>query len=322
MNNKEKLVEVSNLRKYFPISNNKMLKAVDGLTFDIYKGEILGLVGESGCGKSTLGRTLIQLYEPTSGSIVFDGQDITIKKKRKERLKFKKKAQMIFQDPYSSLNPRMNVKEIITAGLNVHKLVDKADIHKYCIDLLETVGLNEQHLQRYPHEFSGGQRQRIGIARAIALNPELIIADEPIAALDVSIQAQIVNLMKDLKQSRNLTMLFIAHDLSMVHYISDRVGVMYLGHLVELTTADMLYQKPLHPYTQALLSAIPIPNPSSENERQQITLEGEVPSPIDPPSGCPFRTRCSSAMDICSQQKPEWRMVEEEHYVACHLFNN
>lgn len=319
--NKEKLVEIKNLKKHFQLNSKSTLKAVDGLTFDIYKGEIFGLVGESGCGKSTTGRTIIQLYEPTEGEVIFNGNNISKKQSKKEVLEFKRKVQMIFQDPYASLNPRMSVREIISAGLTVHNLVPKKELNSYIAQLLETVGLNAEHANRYPHEFSGGQRQRIGIARAISLNPEFIIADEPISALDVSIQAQIVNLMKDLQLSHNLTMLFIAHDLSMVKHISDRVGVMYLGHMMELAPTTDLHQKPLHPYTEALLSAIPLPNPKLERKRERIILKGDVPSPISPPSGCPFRTRCPKVMGICSEVVPEWKEMRDNHWVACHLYN-
>ena len=319
--NKGKLVEIKNLKKHFQLNSKSTLKAVDGLTFDIYKGEIFGLVGESGCGKSTTGRTIIQLYEPTEGEVIFNGNDISKKQSKKEVLEFKRKVQMIFQDPYASLNPRMSVREIISAGLTVHNLVPKKELNSYIAQLLETVGLNAEHANRYPHEFSGGQRQRIGIARAISLNPEFIIADEPISALDVSIQAQIVNLMKDLQLSHNLTILFIAHDLSMVKHISDRVGVMYLGHMMELAPTADLHQNPLHPYTEALLSAIPLPNPQLERKRERIILKGDVPSPISPPSGCPFRTRCPKAMGICSEVAPEWKEMRDNHWVACHLYN-
>lgn len=320
-NQKEKLVEIKNLKKHFQLNSKTSIKAVDGLTFDIYKGEILGLVGESGCGKSTTGRTIIQLYEPSGGEIFYNGNNINQRQSKKDVLEFKRKVQMIFQDPYSSLNPRMSVREIISAGLTVQKLIPKKELNTYIVQLLETVGLNAEHANRYPHEFSGGQRQRIGIARAISLNPEFIIADEPISALDVSIQAQIVNLLKDLQLSHNLTILFIAHDLSMVKHISDRIGVMYLGHMAELATANKLYQKPLHPYTEALLSAIPMPNPKTERKRERILLKGDVPSPISPPSGCPFRTRCPKAFGMCSEVKPVWKEVHDNHWVACHIYN-
>lgn len=318
---RKKLLEVKQLKKHFQLNTSTTLKAVDGLTFDIYKGEILGLVGESGCGKSTTGRTIIQLYDPTEGEVIFNGKNVNKKQSKKELLEFRRKVQMIFQDPYASLNPRMSVREIISAGLVAHKLVPKKELNAYIEQLLETVGLNAEHANRYPHEFSGGQRQRIGIARAISLNPEFIIADEPISALDVSIQAQIVNLLKDLQLSHDLTILFIAHDLAMVKHISDRIGVMYLGHMVELATATDLYENPLHPYTEALLSAIPMPNPKTERSRERIILQGDVPSPISPPSGCPFRTRCAKAFATCSEVKPEWKEVRDNHWVACHLYN-
>lgn len=321
MQNKEKILEVKNLKKYFQVGPKTILKAVDGIDFHIHEGEIFGLVGESGCGKSTTGRTIIRLYEPTSGEVMFKGKNIFDYSDKKNWLKFKQKVQMIFQDPYASLNPRMNIREIISAGLSVHNIVPRSEFSKYIAELLETVGLSAEHANRYPHEFSGGQRQRIGIARAISLNPDLIIADEPISALDVSIQAQIVNLMKNLQKSHNLTILFIAHDLSMVKHISDRIGVMYLGHMVEIATSKELYDNPLHPYTEALLSAIPLPNPKKERNRERIILKGDVPSPISPPSGCPFRTRCAKAKDICSEVKPEWRIISDHHWVACHLYN-
>lgn len=317
---KEKVLQVKNLKKHFAIGRKANLKAVDGISFDIFRGEIFGLVGESGCGKSTAGRTIIRLYEPTDGEVIFNGKNINDYVHKQELLQFKQKMQMIFQDPYASLNPRMDVREIITAGLNVHKTVPKNEINDYIRELLKTVGLNEEHLNRYPHEFSGGQRQRIGIARALSVKPDFIIADEPISALDVSIQAQVVNLMKELQDTHGLTFLFIAHDLSMVKHISDRIGVMYLGNLMEVATADELYANPLHPYTQALLSAIPIPNPRLERDRERIILQGDVPSPISPPSGCPFRTRCSKAMDICAEIKPEWKETSANHWVACHLY--
>ncbi|MBO1002510.1 ABC transporter ATP-binding protein [Pseudogracilibacillus auburnensis] len=320
-NIKEKVLEVKNLKKHFPVGRKTVLKAVDGINFHIFRGEIFGIVGESGCGKSTAGRTIIQLYEPTAGEIIFNGKKIQDQLKKKDLLKFRQDMQMIFQDPYASLNPRMNVREIITAGLTVHNIVPKNEHENYISELLEKVGLNTSHANRYPHEFSGGQRQRIGIARALSVNPKFIIADEPISALDVSIQAQVVNLMKELQVSRDLTFLFIAHDLSMVKHISDRIGVMYLGNMVEIATSEELYSNPLHPYTQALLSAIPLPNPKQERHRERIILKGDVPSPISPPSGCPFRTRCSKAMGICAEVKPEWKEIYNNHWVACHLYN-
>ncbi len=317
----EKILEVKNLKKYFNLGKNRILKAVNDVTFHIYKGETFGLVGESGCGKSTIGRTIIRLYEKTGGDVFFEGQNVH-ELNEKEMFKLRQKMQMIFQDPYASLNPRSTVREVISEPMEVHKLYkSKKEQNDRVYQLLEEVGLNRDHANRYPHEFSGGQRQRIGIARALALDPDFIIADEPISALDVSVQAQVVNLLKELQEEKGLTFLFIAHDLSMVKQISDRIGVMYLGNLVELTESETLYENPLHPYTQALLSAIPIPDPDIEESRERIILEGELPSPINPPSGCVFRTRCPFAMDICAQEKPAWQEVEDNHFVACHLYN-
>ncbi|MCM3095404.1 ABC transporter ATP-binding protein [Priestia megaterium] len=315
------LLEVKQLSKYFSITNKQVLKAVDGVSFHISKGETFGLVGESGCGKSTAGRTIIGLYNRTSGEVLYKGKNVH-ELSEKEKFAFHRNMQMIFQDPYASLNPRSTVKEIISEPMEVHGLYsNKKETLNRVYELLEDVGLNRDHANRYPHEFSGGQRQRIGIARALALNPECIIADEPISALDVSVQAQVVNLLKKLQKEKGLTYLFIAHDLSMVKHISNRIGVMYLGHLVELTTSSELYQKPLHPYTQALLSAIPIPDPDVEDNRKRIVLKGELPSPINPPSGCVFNTRCPLAVAACKTQKPEWQEVEDNHFVACHLYN-
>ncbi|MEB2266051.1 ATP-binding cassette domain-containing protein [Priestia megaterium] len=315
------LLEVKQLSKYFSITNKQVLKAVDGVSFHISKGETFGLVGESGCGKSTAGRTIIGLYNRTSGEVLYKGKNVH-ELSEKEKFAFHRNMQMIFQDPYASLNPRSTVKEIISEPMEVHGLYsNKKEMLNRVYELLEDVGLNRDHANRYPHEFSGGQRQRIGIARALALNPECIISDEPISALDVSVQAQVVNLLKKLQKEKGLTYLFIAHDLSMVKHISNRIGVMYLGHLVELTTSSELYQKPLHPYTQALLSAIPIPDPDVEDNRKRIVLKGELPSPINPPSGCVFNTRCPLAVAACKTQKPEWQEVEDNHFVACHLYN-
>jgi peptide/nickel transport system ATP-binding protein len=315
------LLEIKQLSKYFSITNKQVLKAVDGVSFHISKGETFGLVGESGCGKSTAGRTIIGLYNRTSGEVLYKGKNVH-ELSEKEKFAFHRNMQMIFQDPYASLNPRSTVKEIISEPMEVHGLYsNKKETLNRVYELLEDVGLNRDHANRYPHEFSGGQRQRIGIARALALNPECIIADEPISALDVSVQAQVVNLLKKLQKEKGLTYLFIAHDLSMVKHISNRIGVMYLGHLVELTTSSELYQKPLHPYTQALLSAIPIPDPDVEDNRKRIVLKGELPSPINPPSGCVFNTRCPLAVAACKTQKPEWQEVEDNHFVACHLYN-
>ncbi|WP_438314811.1 ABC transporter ATP-binding protein [Sporosarcina sp. FA9] len=319
---REKLLEIKQLKKHFQIDRGSVLKAVDGITFDIYKGETFGLVGESGCGKSTAGRTIMRLYEATEGEVVFKGEDVHAKKSKKDLIKFNRSMQMIFQDPYASLNPRMTVKDIIAEGLDIHKLVNtKAERTARVNELLETVGLNSEHGNRYPHEFSGGQRQRIGIARALAVDPEFIVADEPISALDVSIQAQVVNLLGRLQKERGLTYLFIAHDLSMVKHISDRVGVMYLGSMAEIATSDDLYEDPMHPYTQALLSAIPISDPKVERSRERILIEGDLPSPINPPSGCRFRTRCPHVMDVCSKVEPEFKEYKKEHWVACHLYD-
>lgn len=317
----EKILEVKQLKKHFDLGKNQVLKAVNDVTFHVNKGETFGLVGESGCGKSTIGRTIIGLYNRTEGEVLFKGQNVH-ELDEKQMFQLRQKMQMIFQDPYASLNPRSTVREVIAEPMEVHKLYKtKQEQTERVYQLLEEVGLNRDHANRYPHEFSGGQRQRIGIARALALNPDFIIADEPISALDVSVQAQVVNLLKELQEEKGLTFLFIAHDLSMVKQISDRIGVMYLGNMVELTDSEHLYENPLHPYTQALLSAIPIPDPDIEESRERIILQGELPSPINPPSGCVFRTRCPLAMDICGKEKPEWQEVEENHYVACHLYN-
>ncbi|GAA0605138.1 ATP-binding cassette domain-containing protein [Virgibacillus siamensis] len=317
----EKILEVNTLRKYFDMGKGTKLQAVNDVTFHINKGETFGLVGESGCGKSTIGRTIMGLYDKTSGNVLYDGNDVHAMSE-KERFGFYRNMQMVFQDPYASLNPRSTVREVIGEPMEVHGMFkNKREQMDRIYMLLEEVGMNRDHANRYPHEFSGGQRQRIGIARALALDPDFIIADEPISALDVSVQAQVVNLLKELQEDKGLTFLFIAHDLSMVKQISDRIGVMYLGNMVELTKSEALYNNPLHPYTQALLSAIPIPDPDMEDSRERIILHGELPSPINPPSGCVFRTRCPMAMDICSVQKPEWQEIEQDHYVACHLYN-
>jgi len=300
----EVLVKVEDLKKYFPIKRGVLrrtvgfVKAVDGITFDIYKGETLGLVGESGCGKSTAGRTILQLYEPTAGKVFVDGQNLTDLGNRDLR-KARRNMQMIFQDPYASLNPRMTVGNIVSEPLKIHGIGNSASRKERTEELLKLVGLNPYFITRYPHEFSGGQRQRIGVARSLATNPAFIVADEPISALDVSVQAQVVNLLDDLKEELGLTYLFIAHDLSMVRYISDRVAVMYLGRIVELSGRDEIYEHPLHPYTQALLSAIPIPDPAVETNRRRIILEGDVPNPAAPPPGCHFHTRCIYATDLC-----------------------
>ncbi|CDO05042.1 stage 0 sporulation protein KE [Oceanobacillus picturae] len=318
----EKLLEVNQLKKHFDVGKGKVLKAVNDVSFYVNRGETFGLVGESGCGKSTIGRTILGLYDKTEGDVIYDGLDVH-SLTEKEKFKIYRKMQMIFQDPYASLNPRSTVREVIAEPMEVHGLFkSKREQLERVYELLEEVGLNRDHANRYPHEFSGGQRQRIGIARALALEPEFIIADEPISALDVSVQAQVVNLLKELQVEKGLTFLFIAHDLSMVKQISDRIGVMYLGNLVELTSSKALYDEPLHPYTKALLSAIPIPDPDIEESRERIILEGELPSPIDPPSGCVFRTRCPFAMEVCAEVQPPWQEVEQDHYVACHLYNN
>mgnify|MGYP005856931985 CR=1 FL=1 len=318
------LLEVRGLRMWFPITQGMILqrkvgdiRAVDGLDFFIRRGETLGLVGESGCGKSTTGRAILQLYRPTAGQVLFEGVDLT--RQRGEALRrTRRRMQMIFQDPYASLNPRMTVGNIIGEPLEVHNIGRPEERRQRVQELLEVVGLNPYFVNRYPHEFSGGQRQRIGVARALAVNPDFIVCDEPISALDVSIQAQIINLLEELQEKFGLTYLFIAHDLSVVRHISDRVAVMYLGKIVELTTRDELYSNPLHPYTKALLSAVPIPDPVVEERRQRIILEGDVPSPANPPSGCRFRTRCKLRMDICTEVEPDWRDTTKDHWVACH----
>jgi len=325
-NSREALIRVTNLKKHFPIRRGVFrrqvgaVQAVDGISFDIYKGETLGLVGESGCGKSTAGRTILQLLSPTDGQVDFGDEDLTALKRGDLRRK-RRHMQMIFQDPYASLNPRMQVGTIIGEPLQIHNIGNAASRKERVQELLSVVGLNPYFVKRYPHEFSGGQRQRIGIARALATNPSFIVADEPISALDVSIQAQVVNLLDDLKAELGLTYLFIAHDLSMVRDISDRVAVMYLGRIVEMGERDEVYDHPLHPYTQALLSAIPIPDPDKEATRKRIILEGDVPSPANPPVGCRFNPRCSYATDICRQEDPEFRNLGTDtkmHMVACH----
>jgi len=326
MENNTPLLQVKNLKKYFSVGHNifkkgkSVLTAVDDVTFHINKGETFGLVGESGCGKSTTGRTIIKLLEATDGNIIFDGVDIT-KIPEKNMKPFRKRIQMIFQDPYSSLNTRMTVTDIIGEGIDTHNIAKGKERQEMIYELLQKVGLKREHANRYPHEFSGGQRQRIGIARALAVQPDLIICDEPISALDVSIQAQVVNMLEDFQEELGLTYMFIAHDLSMVKHISDRIGVMYLGKLAEVCESEELYSNPLHPYTQALLSAIPIPDPRKARESKRIILEGDVISPIDPPEGCRFSSRCRYAMDICSKKTPELKEVSKDHFVACHLMD-
>lgn len=313
------ILEVKNLKKYFQAPGGKSLKAVDDVSFTIKEGETLGIVGESGCGKTTCGRSCIGLYKPTSGQVLYRGQDVH-GMKGKERHDFTRKVQMIFQDPYACLDPRMKVESIIAEGLRIHKMCfSKQEEQERVRELLDMVGLNREHGNRYIHEFSGGQRQRIGIARALALEPEFILCDEPIASLDVSIQAQIVNLLDELQEQKRLTYLFISHDLSMVKYISDHVGVMYLGAMVEYTSADALYSNPAHPYTKALLSAISLPDPDMEAQRNRYNIKGEIPSPINMPSGCRYHTRCPYATKRCMEESPEWCEIEPGHYAACHM---
>lgn len=323
----DKLLQVESLTKYFYKpqglfgQKKQIVKSVDHVTFDIMRNETLGLVGESGCGKTTVGRTITRLYEPTDGKIIFDGKDISHLTK-KELLPYRKKMQMIFQDPYASLNARMTVMDIIREALDLHSdLKTKEEKSRRVYELLDRVGLMREHANRYPHEFSGGQRQRIGIARALAVDPEFIVCDEPISALDVSIQAQVVNMLEDLQREFGLTYLFIAHDLSMVRHISDRIGVMYLGKLVEIGPSEEIYSHHLHPYTEALLSSVPVPDPEKARAKEQIVLQGDIPSPIDPPSGCRFRTRCPRACEQCAQAEPELKPVGNDHFVACHLVN-
>jgi oligopeptide transport system ATP-binding protein len=323
---KEVILSVRGLKKHFPITSGIVIqrqvgavRAVDDVDFDVYKGETLGLVGESGCGKSTTGRTILQLYRPTAGSVTFEGHELTTMKGEQLR-RMRQRMQIIFQDPFASLNPRMTVGNIVNEPLQIHKTIpNRRERQEYVENLLEKVGLNPYYINRYPHEFSGGQRQRIGIARALALNPSFIVADEPISALDVSIQAQVVNLLEELQDELNLTYLFIAHDLSMVRHICDRVAVMYLGKIVELGPTDLVYDNPLHPYTQALLSAVPVPDPSVEEQRQRVILTGDVPSPANPPTGCNFNTRCPVRFDLCFQE-PDPPLIELEpgHFAACH----
>ncbi|MGG1662369.1 ABC transporter ATP-binding protein [Brevibacillus sp. NRS-1366] len=318
-----KLLEVKNLKKYFPIQTGvfhktqSFVKAVDDVSFDVYEGETLGIVGESGCGKSTTGRSIIRLIEPTNGQVIFQGKNLS-ELKGHDLQKIRRDLQIVFQDPYASLNPRMTVGTILEEPLKIHGLGSAVERRERVKELLTIVGLTEYHYDRYPHEFSGGQRQRVGIARALITRPKLIVADEPVSALDVSIQSQILNLMKDLQEQFGLTYMFISHDLSVVRHISDRVGVMYLGRMVELAPKHKLYANPKHPYTQALLSAVPHPNPKETRER--ITLSGDVPSPANPPAGCAFHTRCHACMDICKTERPELKPSSDGHFVACHLY--
>ena len=325
---RKKLLVIEKLRKYFPVKSGLFHKgyvqAVQDVTLHIYQGETLGIVGESGCGKTTLGRTILRLYEPTSGKIIYDGETLfdSEKKIAVKMLPFCRKIQLIFQDPSASLDPRMTVGEIVGEALDIHKLAkSRSDRAERISKLLEDVGLNSEHANRFPHEFSGGQQQRIGIARALAVEPEFIICDEPISALDVSIQSQVINMLEDLQKERGLTYLFIAHDLSVVRHISDRIGVMYLGCLVELAESDELCNKPIHPYTQTLLSAVPLPDPEKNKKRQRILLEGDIPSPLNPPSGCRFHTRCPYSMPICSECEPEFKEYSPGHFAACHLLD-
>lgn len=313
------LIEIQNLKQYFPAGGSilkpQYVKAVDNVSFSIKRGETLGLVGESGCGKTTVGRTILRLYEPTSGKIIYDGKDIT----NVDMLPYRQKMQIVFQDPYASLDPRMTVVDIVGEAIDLHNLASsKAERKEKVIRMLQRVGLNSEHANRYPHEFSGGQRQRIGIARALATEPEFIVCDEPVSALDVSIQAQIVNMFEELQEEMGLTYLFIAHDLSVVKHISKRIGVMYLGKLVELADSYELIFHSAHPYTKSLISAIPIVDPVEARTRKRIVLKGDVPSPVNPPSGCRFRTRCPFATDLCAEQEPEFREISSGHYVACH----
>lgn len=318
-NSEKTLLEVKHLKKYFPVRTGFVkktdLKAVDDVSFSIQKGETLGIVGESGCGKTTLGRTILRLEEPTFGDILYDGQSIM----GKDMKSYRSKMQIVFQDPYASLDPRKTVSDIIGEAMDIQKLyTTKAERREKILNLMSLVGLNSEFYNRFPHEFSGGQRQRIGIARALAVNPGFIVCDEPVSALDVSIQAQIINMLEELQEEKQLTYLFIAHDLAIVKHISTRIGVMYLGHMVELAESAALYRNPLHAYTQMLLSAIPIANPDLSAQRKRIKLEGEVPSPLNPPSGCPFRTRCPKAQKCCEEEMPNLREAEPGHFVACH----
>ena len=318
--NERPLIEVRHLKEYFNINvgmfKSKPLKAVDDVSFAIKKGETLGLVGESGCGKTTVGRTILQLYKPTAGEILYNGKPVNTKE---EIMEFRKKSTMVFQDPYSSLNPRMTVSDIIGEPLDIHKMYSsKAERRERILELMNQVGLNSEHASRYAHEFSGGQRQRIGIARALALKPEFIVCDEPVSALDVSIQAQVINMFSDLQEKMGLTYLFVAHDILVVRHISDRIAVMYLGKMVELADAAEIYERPLHPYTKSLMSAVPQPDPKIARANRRIVLSGDIPSPLNAPSGCPFRTRCPYATEKCAQEGPEFKEVSHGHFAACH----
>ncbi|MBS5603353.1 MAG: ATP-binding cassette domain-containing protein [Enterocloster asparagiformis] len=322
--NRETCLKVTDLKMYFPVksgifSKARSLKAVDGVSFSIAQGETMGLVGESGCGKTTVGRTILKLYEATGGSIVYKGTDITGFDDQEMR-PYRRKMQMIFQDPYTSLDPRMNVEAIISEPIRALKLCSEGDRRDRVRELIQMVGLKADHLNRYPHEFSGGQRQRIGIARALAAEPEFIVCDEPISALDVSIQAQVINILEELQHKFGFTYLFISHDLSMVRHISHQVGVMYLGNLIEYAQVDELYDNMLHPYTKSLISAVPVADPNQARQNKRIVLQGDVPSPIDPPPGCPFRARCAYAKEICGREKPELKKINDDHMVACHLY--
>ena len=321
MKEKEPLLEVRHLKKYFPAAGGATVKAVDDVSFTIYKGETLGMVGESGCGKTTCGRTAMGVYPKSGGEALFDGRDVH-KLRGADKLAFSRRAQIIFQDPYASLNPRMTVADIIAEGIDIHGLAQNhAQRTERVYELLNMVGLNKEHANRFAHEFSGGQRQRIGIARAMAMNPQFVVCDEPVSALDVSIQAQVINMFDELQDQMGLTYLFIAHDLLVVRHISDRIAVMYLGKMVELADAKEIYDHPLHPYTKCLMSAVPLPDPKAARENKRIVLTGDIPSPLNAPSGCPFRTRCPYAKEECAASMPEFKEVQSGHFVACHRLN-